>query len=47
MTSLRDAREKGKIDQFIKAHDTDPDGDADAFNRAVRAMAQKFPAVPK
>lgn len=46
MTSLRKARDEGKLDQFIaerEGQSTDPD----AFNRAVQAMVQKSPAVPK
>ena len=47
MTNLREAREKGKLDQFIKEHEADPEGDAEAFNRAVRAMARKSKEAPK
>lgn len=47
MTNLKEAREQGKLDQFIKEHEADPEGDADAFNRAVRAMAQKSKVVPQ
>lgn len=47
MASLKQAREQGKIDQFIKEHEADPEGDADAFNRAVRAMARKSKEAPK
>ena len=46
MTSLKQARDQGKLDQFIKEREAER-GDPDAFNRAVRAMAQKSPAVPK
>lgn len=47
MTTLREAREKGKIDQFIKEHEGDAKGDADQVNRTLKAMAQKSKAVPK
>ena len=47
MTTLKQARESGKLDQFIKEHEADPQGDADTFNRAVRAMAQKSKEAPK
>jgi hypothetical protein len=47
MTSLRQAREQGKLDQFAKDHEADAPGDADAFNRVVTSMARKSPAVPK
>lgn len=39
MTSLREAREKGKLDQFIAEHKGDAPGDADAFARTLDAMA--------
>jgi len=47
MTTLKQARDQGKIDQFIKEHEADPEGDEEAFNRAVRAMAQKSKEAPK
>lgn len=47
MTTLKQARESGKIDQFIKEHETDAKGDSEAFNRAVLAMAQKSKEAPK
>ncbi len=47
MTTLKQAREQGKLDQFIKEHEADPEGDEEAFNRAVQAMAQKSKEAPK
>ena len=47
MTTLREAREKGKIDQFIKEHAAAPKGDAEAVNRAIRSMARTSKAAPK
>ena len=47
MTTLKQARESGKIDQFIKEHSDDPKGDADKVNRTLKAMAQKSKADPK
>ena len=47
MTTLKEAREKGKLDEFIKEHERDPEGDEETFNRAVRAMGQKSKATPK
>jgi hypothetical protein len=47
MTTLREARESGKLKEFIKEHSADPKGDPDAFNRAVQAMARKSPATRK
>ena len=44
--NLKQAREKGKLDQFAKDHDADPPGDGEAFNRALQSMAGKSKAVP-
>lgn len=41
MTTLREAREKGEIQTFIKEHHADPKGDSDAFNRTLVSMAGK------
>ena len=46
MTSLKEARESGKIADFVKEHRRDPKGDATAFNGTLEAMAQKSKAVP-
>lgn len=46
MTTLKEAREQGKLDQFIKEHKGDPKGDPDAFNRAVRSMARTSKEAP-
>ena len=46
MTSLREARDSGKIDFFIKEHRADPKGDANRFNATLMAMARKSKAVP-
>lgn len=45
MTTLREAREEGKLDEFAKAREGET-GDADAFNRAVTSMARKSKATP-
>lgn len=50
MTTLKEARQRGQIDQFIKEREADAEpkkGDADAFSRAVEAMAQTSKAAPK
>jgi hypothetical protein len=47
MTSLREAREAGKLDQFAKDRDGDAPGDEAAFNRALQSMAGKSKAVPE
>ena len=39
MTTLRKARESGKLDQFAKDHDTDAPGDETAFNATLQSMA--------
>lgn len=39
MTSLKEAREQGKLGKFIKERVAEK-GDPEAFNRAVQAMAQ-------
>ncbi len=46
MTSLKEAREKDKLDQFIKEREAEK-GNPETFNRAVRAMAQKSKEAPK
>ena len=46
MTTLREARETGKIKQFVKEH-KDETGDPDAFNRTVEAMARTSKEAPK
>ena len=46
MTTLREARETGNLDKFIKEHKGEQ-GDPAAFNRVVQAMAQTSPATPK
>lgn len=36
MTNLRKARQKGKIDEFIKEHEADPDGDLDKLDEVIK-----------
>jgi len=38
MTTLKQARDAGKLDQFIAEHKGEK-GDAEAFNRALASMA--------
>jgi hypothetical protein len=47
LTTLREAREQGKLDQFAKDHETAAPGDEAAFNRALQSMAGKSKAVPE
>ena len=46
MSTLREAREQGKLDQFAKDRETAAPGDEAAFNRALQSMAGKSKAVP-
>jgi hypothetical protein len=46
MTSLKEAREAGKLAQFVKEHRRDPKGDATAFTATLEAMAGKSKVVP-
>lgn len=46
MTTLREARDKGNLDQFIKEHKADAKGDADALNRSLASMAGKVKPKP-
>ena len=47
MTSLRKARDQGKLDQFTKDHEADAPGDEAAFNATLASMAGKSPEAPK
>ena len=46
MTTLRNARDKGKLEEFIKEREAET-GDADRFSRAVASMARKSSEAPK
>ena len=45
-TTLKTARQQGKLDQFAKDREGDAPGDEAAFNRALQSMAGKSKAVP-
>lgn len=47
MTTLREARKSGKLDQFAKDHEADAPGDEAAFSRALQSMAGRSKAVPE
>ena len=47
MSSLRKAREQGKLEQFAADREADPPGDEEAFNRAFQSMAGTSKAVPE
>lgn len=46
MTSLREARDKGRLDQFVEERKTET-GDAAALDRAVSSMAGKSSEAPQ
>lgn len=46
MTTLKQARDEGKLDQFIAEREGEK-ADPEAFNRAVQAMVRNSPTVPK
>lgn len=46
MTTLREARDQGKLKEFIAEREQNILGDKDAFNRALSSMAQTSKAVP-
>lgn len=49
MTTLREARDKGRLDQFIKEQEADGKvkGDRRAFDKTVSAMAGKSKPIPE
>lgn len=46
MTTLREAREQGKLKEFIAEHKGDAPGDAAAFDRTLSAMAGTSKSEP-
>lgn len=49
MTTLKQARAEGKIDQFIAEREAEgvAKGDVAAFNHGLRSMAGKSPEAPQ
>jgi len=47
MTTLKEAREKGKLKEFIKEHEADHDGDEAAIAATLKSMVGKSKPVPK
>ncbi len=45
MISLKEAREAGKLDQFVKEHKGEK-GDPDALNRTLASMAHSSKEAP-
>lgn len=46
MTTLRKARDQGKLAEFIAEHEGDAPGDADALDRTLTAMAGTSKSEP-
>lgn len=40
MPNLKEARKKGKIKDFIKEHEADPDGDLDKLDEVIKRPTQ-------
>ena len=51
MTTLREARKKGQLDQFIAEHEADPPGDMEKLDAAIKrpstGTAKSGPAASK
>lgn len=45
-TSLKDAIKDGKLEQFIKEHELDPDGDLDKLDELIKSSKKKQDADP-
>lgn len=45
MTTLKEARESGNLDQFAKDHEADTPGDEAAFNAVLNSMAGTSKAI--
>ena len=45
-TSLKTARQQGKVDQFAKERDEAPPGDQAAFDATLQSMAGKSKEAP-
>ena len=47
MITLKEAREKGKMKQFIKEREKDPPGDAALLEKTIKKIAKTSRANPK
>ena len=47
MTTLKEAREKGKLDEFIKEHEKDKPGDAERLDKALKKIVKPASTVRK
>jgi hypothetical protein len=39
-TTLKEARQKGKLDEFIKEHEQDSKGDKDKLDKTISSLVQ-------
>ena len=46
MTTLREARKKGKMEQFVKEHEQDAPGDLDKLDAALKRPASEKSSKP-
>ena len=47
MTTLKEARKKNKLKEFIKEHAKDEKGDKIAVEEAIKSMVEKSKPAPK
>jgi len=48
MITLKEAREKGELKQFIKEHSKDPKGDKEKFDKTLKSISsQKKSKAPQ
>ena len=45
--SLKEARNKGKLNEFVKEHSKDPKGDKETFEKTLDSMVQTPPQKSK
>lgn len=41
MTNLKQARESGQVEEFIKDHEADPEGDLDKLDAVIKRQVQE------
>lgn len=46
MTNLREARKRGKIEEFVKEHEHDEPGDLDKLDKALKRPVSGKPSKP-
>ena len=45
--TLKEAREKGKLQEFIKQHEKDPSGDMDKLEKAIKSAVKGKPKTSR